>query len=67
MTPAQFRAARKALGLTAEGLAREMRVGSLVTIYNWESGKRSISGTVKTALECVLIKHGLNPEDFGIS
>jgi DNA-binding transcriptional regulator YiaG len=60
MTPAEFRTARKALGLTQKGLAEALRMGKhgWQTISKWESDDFDgvIPGPVQVALEC-LLKH----------
>jgi transcriptional regulator with XRE-family HTH domain len=45
MTPADLKAARKALGLSAEGFARLVGVQSGRTVRRWERGDRDIPGT----------------------
>ena len=60
-TPTELRAARHALGLSAEGLARMVRVESGRTVRRWESGEREIPGPVaaliETALSIIKQKH----------
>lgn len=60
MTPADFRIARKALGLTQKGLAEALRMGKhgWQTISKWESDsfEGAIPGPVQVAMEC-LLKH----------
>lgn len=46
MTPAELKSARKALGLSAEGFARFVRVQSGRTVFRWEAGERDIPGPV---------------------
>lgn len=48
MTPAQLRAARDALGLSAEGFAEllQMPPGSGRTVRRWEAGHSRIPGPV---------------------
>lgn len=47
MTPADIvRATRAALGLSAEGFAREVRVESGRTVRRWEAGDRDVPGSV---------------------
>lgn len=50
MTPTEFRAARGALGLTAEALARVLQVQGSRTIYKWESGERGVPGPVSVLM-----------------
>ena len=56
MTPADFRAARKALGLTQKGLAEALRMGKhgWQTISGWENDGANIPGPVQVAMECLL-------------
>ena len=60
MTPAEFRAARKALGLTQKGLAEALRMGKhgWQSVSKWEgdSFEGAIPGPVQVAMEC-LLKH----------
>lgn len=46
MTPAGLKAARRALGLSAEGFARAVGVESGRTVRRWEAGERDIPGPV---------------------
>ena len=63
MTTADFRAARKALGLTQHGLAEALRMGKhgWQTISAWENGKSPIPGPVQVAIQC-LLDHPQNDE-----
>ena len=56
MTPADLRAARKALGLTQKGLAEALRMGThgWQTISKWENEGSAIPGPVEIAVECLL-------------
>lgn len=54
MTPAEFRSARHALGLSAEGMARFARVSSGRTVRRWEEGTREIPGPVQLLVELAL-------------
>lgn len=47
MTPADLKAARHALGLSAEGFAKLMGVESGRTVRRWEAGERDIPGPVQ--------------------
>ena len=60
MTPEQFHKARKALGLTQNGLAKALRMGEhgWQSINRWENGKHTIPGPVAVAIDYML-KHGL--------
>lgn len=51
MTPAELKSARHALGLSAEGFARLVRVESGRTIRRWEAGERDIPGPVTLVVE----------------
>lgn len=51
MTPAELKSARQALGLSAEGFARMVRVESGRTVRRWESGERDIPGPVIVIVE----------------
>ncbi len=46
VTPEDLRAARTALGLSAEAFARLVRVESGRTVRRWEAGERDIPGPV---------------------
>ena len=56
MTAADFRAARKTLGLTQKQMAEALRMGKWgwQTISDWESGRVPVPGPVTLALECLL-------------
>ena len=56
MTPADFRNARKTLGLTQHELAEALRMGKhgWQTISRWENGGSPIPGPVQIALDCLL-------------
>lgn len=57
MTPAEFRTARKALGMTQKQLAVALRMGKhgWQTISGWESDDGpKIPGPVEVAMECLL-------------
>jgi transcriptional regulator with XRE-family HTH domain len=53
-TPDDLKAARRALGLSADGLARMVRVEDGRTIRRWESGERDIPGPVTVLLEAAM-------------
>lgn len=61
MTPADFRSARKRLGLTQKGMAEALRMGAhgWQTISAWESDNdpRTAPGPVEVAVNC-LLNHG---------
>lgn len=54
MTPEEFRAARAALGLSAEGLARLVMVQSGRTVRKWEAGDRDVPGPVAVLLQALI-------------
>ena len=58
MTPADFRKARHALGLSQKGLAKALRMGKWgwQTISKWEGDdyEGEIPGPVQVAMECLL-------------
>ncbi len=43
MTPQEFKSARRALGLSAQGMANALGIGSGRTIRRWEAGQNNIS------------------------
>lgn len=51
MTPTELKAARRSLGLSAEGFARLVRVDSGRTVRRWEAGERDIPGPVTVIVE----------------
>jgi len=53
-TPADLKAARHALGLSADGLARVVRVEDGRTVRRWEAGERDIPGPVTVLLEVAM-------------
>jgi hypothetical protein len=53
-TPAELRAARAALGLSAEGLARMVLVEDGRTVRRWEAGDHVIPGPVSVLLEIAM-------------
>ena len=64
MTPAKFKAARQALGLSQDAMARALLVKSGRTIRRWESGERDIPGPALVAVGYML-QHGIDqPEAF---
>lgn len=54
MTSEELKAARAALGLSAEGFARLMQVESGRTVRRWESGERDIPGPVQVLTSALL-------------
>lgn len=59
MTSGDFRAARKTLGLSANGMAEALRLGKGGgrTVRRWESGDTPVSGPVSVAVELLLAAH----------
>ena len=51
MTPADFRAARRQLGLSARDMARALGLGSGRTVRRYESGQCPVPGPVAKLLE----------------
>lgn len=54
MTPAELKQARHALGLSAEGMARMVRVASGRTVRRWEDGSQDIPGPVQVLIEAAM-------------
>jgi DNA-binding transcriptional regulator YiaG len=56
MTPKNLRAARKALGLTQNGLADALRMGKngWQSVSRWEQDGNTIPGPVQVAIEALL-------------
>ena len=57
MTPADFRNARKTLGLSQAGLAEALRLSPKNgdrTIRLWETDGNTIPGPAQVAIECLL-------------
>lgn len=46
MTPTQFKDARKALGLSQQGMAEALGLSSSRAIRQYEAGDRSVSGPI---------------------
>lgn len=61
MTPADFKSIRNQLGFSINEMAAALGVHGRVVRY-YESGERSISGTVKKLL-CYIVKHGVLKEE----
>ena len=59
MTPSQFRAARKSLGLTQKGFAKALGMGrhGWQTISKWEQDGGIIPGPAAMAVRC-MVEHG---------
>ena len=56
MTPADFRTARKRLGLTQHALAGALRMGKwgFQSVAKWEKGEIPVPGPVQVAVELML-------------
>ena len=54
MTPAEFRAARKKLGLSAQKMAQALKMPSGRTIRRWEAGDNPVPGPVVVAVQYML-------------
>lgn len=50
MTPETFRSIRKAAGLSANELAKKLRVADGRTVRHWEAGDRPVTGPVSLAM-----------------
>lgn len=61
LTPDEIRAARKALGLSAAGLAEALLLGANGgrTVRRWEAGETPPSGPVIVALRLMLAAQGI--------
>ena len=53
-TPDELKAARRALGLSADGLARVVRIEDGRTVRRWEAGEREIPGPVTVLMEVAM-------------
>ena len=61
MTPADLRAARKALGLTQSGLAKALRLSEKNgdrSARIWEQDGNTVPGPVQVAIEAMLRERG---------
>lgn len=67
MTSPDIRAARQALGLSLQGLARALGMTQRQTIRRYEDGTRIPSGLYLTALALLLEREGLEPSHYGLS
>lgn len=57
MTPAQFKDARKTLGLSQNGMAKVLGLKTSRAIRQFESGDREVSGPVAKLVELLLEKN----------
>lgn len=56
MTPAQFKIARKKLGLSQLQMAEALRLKTARAIRHYEDGTRQISGPIEICIESMLKK-----------
>ncbi len=61
MTPAEFKTARRALGLSVNSMAQVVGVATGRTIRKWEAGDRSIPGPAILAMWFLLTEAGIKP------
>ncbi len=61
MTPAEFKAIRRGLGLSAQAMARAVGVSDGRTIRRWEAGDRDIPGPVRVLM--LLLSSGVITTD----
>jgi len=54
MTPAQFKAARKALGFSVPEMAEALHLKSERAVRNYENGSREISGPIQVTIAYML-------------
>jgi len=69
MTPAELKKARESLGMTAEQMAKFLRVdGGFVTVFGWEAGrnKRGIPGPVQVLIEALVASEEVRSH-FGLT
>jgi DNA-binding transcriptional regulator YiaG len=66
MTPAELKTARHALGLSAEGFAKLVRVESGRTVRRWEAGDRDIPGPVIVIVEALMSSRSVR-RHFGVA
>lgn len=65
MTPAELKSARHALGLSANEMARLLRIGSGRTIRRWEDGSQDVPGPA-VALITALLSNAAVRRHFGV-
>jgi transcriptional regulator with XRE-family HTH domain len=67
MTPVQFKAARKALGLSQNAMASALGLKTSRAIRQFESGDREVSGPVAKLVEMLITQKtsGQPPRFFG--
>lgn len=54
MTPKEFRAIRRSLGLTQKGMAKAVRIADDRSIRGYEGGDRDISGPLTLCLDYIM-------------
>lgn len=59
MTPAEFRIARKTLGLSGPALARLLGIANVRTLRRWEAGDNDIPGPVVVLLTALMADGGV--------
>ena len=57
MTPTEFRAGRKQLGLSQNALARLFRVSAGRTVRRWECGERDIDRAAQDLMQWLVTGH----------
>lgn len=65
LTPDELKAARKALGLTADGFAKWVQVADGRTVRRWEAGDRDIPGPVQVLVVAALESRAVR-QHFGL-
>ncbi len=63
MTRHEFKTIRHALGLSAQGLARLLRVSDGRTVRRWEAGDRDIPGPAQ-GIMLLLEREKITPDDL---
>lgn len=66
MTPEELKAARRALGLSAEGFALWVGVSGNRTVRKWENGERDIPGPVQVLVKAVMESEAVR-KHFGLA
>lgn len=66
MTPQEFKNARHALGMSANEMARFLRVSSGRTIRYWEAGKNDIAGPAIVLMEAIAASAAVR-KHFGLT
>lgn len=65
MTPAEFKSARKALGLSQTAMAQALGISDDRTVRRWEAGPQDVPGPVAVAVAYMLRDAGIDLKDFG--